>query len=345
MKHVLLYAYTAHNVGDDLFIEIVCRRYPQTTFYIYAPRTYQQTFQHIHNLHILSWPISIHRPFLQQKMDLVLYIGGSLFMQQGNWQKELRRVQHMKIKDKPFFILGANFGPFYDEIFIEAYEKVFAACTDICFRDQSSYKLFKHLQQVRQADDIIFQYEAPFSIKSHSHNEKQVVISVIYPSIRPDLQEMDERYFRKMSEITVTFIEKGYTVSLVGFCAEEKDDEAVNEIARRVSTSLTGALQTITYENDLRPIIQLIAAADIVIACRFHAMVLGWLYEKHVYPITYSKKMIDVMTEGTQYGTVQEIERVDMQKIIDITNEQPKQFEQQIIQAEQQFAVLDEYIG
>src|SRR5690625_3455994 len=129
MKHVLLYAYTAHNFGDDLFIDIVCRRYPQTNFYLYAAATYQETFQGLDNLHIIPWPSRLHRPFLRRKIDLVLYVGGSLFMQTDKWQKELKRVKNMQINKKPFFILGANFGPFKDKTFVQAYEKLFAAAS------------------------------------------------------------------------------------------------------------------------------------------------------------------------------------------------------------------------
>ncbi|MDY0404730.1 hypothetical protein P5G51_004325 [Virgibacillus sp. 179-BFC.A HS] len=36
MKKVLIHAYTHFNFGDDLFIQILCERYPQTSFYLYA---------------------------------------------------------------------------------------------------------------------------------------------------------------------------------------------------------------------------------------------------------------------------------------------------------------------
>ena len=33
-KKVLVYAFLANNVGDDLFVRLLCERYPQATFYI-----------------------------------------------------------------------------------------------------------------------------------------------------------------------------------------------------------------------------------------------------------------------------------------------------------------------
>ena len=60
---------------------------------------------------------------------------------------------------KPIFIIGANFGPFQTEERINDYRKLFKMCNDVCFRDLSSFEMFKELQQVRYAPDIVFQME------------------------------------------------------------------------------------------------------------------------------------------------------------------------------------------
>ena len=45
MKKIKVYAYTRQNLGDDLFIKILCERYPNTQFVLYAPNVYKDIFK------------------------------------------------------------------------------------------------------------------------------------------------------------------------------------------------------------------------------------------------------------------------------------------------------------
>lgn len=346
MKNVLLYAYTAHNFGDDLFIDIVCRRYPQTNFYLYAARTYQETFQDLNNLHIIPWPSKLHRPFLRRKIDLVLYVGGSLFMQTDKWQKELKRVNKMQINKKPFFILGANFGPFQDEAFVRAYEKIFAAANDVCFRDQASYDLFAQLPTVRQAADIAFQYKADFPL-AKTKDEKSIVISVIYPSIRPHLRGYDQAYFQQIAQLASQLIRKGYQLTLLAACKLEDDHLAIQAIVKQMPADLRKKIRSVIYEGNLPTIINIIASAHIVIASRFHAMIIGLLLEKHVFPISYSEKMTNVihdLSQDLQYVTIQELNKVKLANILPLTEKTTKKYDEEIEDAQGHFLLLDQYL-
>src|SRR5699024_12697218 len=49
MKKIMDYAYSQFNLGDDLFIKIVCERYPETQFVLYAPKQYKRCFQGMRN--------------------------------------------------------------------------------------------------------------------------------------------------------------------------------------------------------------------------------------------------------------------------------------------------------
>src|SRR5699024_4992683 len=50
MKKVMVYAYSQFNLGDDLFIKILCERYPETQFVLYAPKQYKRCFQGMRNI-------------------------------------------------------------------------------------------------------------------------------------------------------------------------------------------------------------------------------------------------------------------------------------------------------
>ena len=54
MKRVFVHAYFAGNFGDDLFVYILCKRYPETRFCILTDSRYQykRTFSDINNLKI-----------------------------------------------------------------------------------------------------------------------------------------------------------------------------------------------------------------------------------------------------------------------------------------------------
>ena len=131
MKKAMIYAYTAVNFGDDLFIYTLCSRYRHTQFYLYAPAVYKNIFKDINNLHIISNDTFLlkilHRlPFLRfmyrssyaKKCDLAIYIGGSLFMEIPGWKKTIKQVKKMFADNRDIFILCANFGPYYSSIFI-----------------------------------------------------------------------------------------------------------------------------------------------------------------------------------------------------------------------------------
>ena len=54
MKKVLIYAYMAGNLGDDLMVLVLCQRYPNVNFRLWADKSYKKRFQHIRNLKVYS---------------------------------------------------------------------------------------------------------------------------------------------------------------------------------------------------------------------------------------------------------------------------------------------------
>lgn len=75
-KRVLLNAYLVNNLGDDLFIRIICERFKDIIFYIIKSEPYTDAFGIIPNIKICS-----REDILKIKFDLEVMIGGSLFMQ------------------------------------------------------------------------------------------------------------------------------------------------------------------------------------------------------------------------------------------------------------------------
>ena len=78
-------------------------------------------------------------------------------------------------KAAKYYVLGANFGPFYSKRYLSFYKKFFSNyCQDVCFRDRYSASLFSDVSNVRYAPDILFNVELPKVVR-----RKKLFISVV----------------------------------------------------------------------------------------------------------------------------------------------------------------------
>ena len=96
MKKLFLYAYDRRNLGDDLFVEHITRRYPDTQFYIWSGVENKATYGSIPNLKRVGPDSRVVRllrklPFLGFLMpavwnaflvgwELSVYIGGGFWI-------------------------------------------------------------------------------------------------------------------------------------------------------------------------------------------------------------------------------------------------------------------------
>lgn len=362
IKKMMIYAYTKINLGDDLFIKILCERYPDTKFYIYAPEIYKGIFSELENLTVIPNDTLINRiidygfhklklntnvqRIYSKRCDGVIYIGGSIFMQTDNWIRIYNRKSNYQIRNKPFYVIGANFGPHTDEDFLLRYKELFKGYTDICFRDTKSYNLFcNELDNVRLADDVVFHLNPVLE----KEKDKNVVISVIKPSYRSELVSYDESYYEKLKAVSIKLLEKGYTITFMAFCEHEGDNEAIASILKRMPQKYTNQKQvnTFIHQGNIEKSLEIFAQSEFVIATRFHAMILGWLYQKKVFPISYSEKMVSVLNDINFLGTYAELKKMDEISVDEIIRGMKKNevnVTKQIINAEEHFMKLDEYL-
>lgn len=355
MKKAMIYAYTAVNFGDDLFIYTLCSRYRHTQFYLYAPAVYKNIFKDINNLHIISNDTFLlkilHRlPFLRfmyrssyaKKCDLAIYIGGSLFMEIPGWKKTIKQVKKMFADNRDIFILGANFGPYYSQHFYHAYLQIFKRTKDVCFRDTYSKRLFQHLPQVRHGRDIVF--NLPIQHVDTKHNT--IVISVIYPSIRKHLTGYDDIYFNSLRTLAITLIDKGYDIVWMAFCTGEGDLRGIHQICSIIPARYQEKMETWVYKENLHETLEIIQEATAVIATRFHALILSAVYKKPVYPIIYSDKMKQILNDcdfSGSYSKLEDIGRANQEDIIAAIHSQTNILSSMPAE-EEQFRVLDQYL-
>lgn len=320
MKKVFLYAYDRQNLGDDLFVHTITKRYPNVQFYMWSDKINQTVFQCLPNLKVLDQEsrfvrflkklrpslLARYRAWLERRCDAVVYIGGSIFMEYDSWKQILTWWEY-EAENRPFYVLGANFGPYHTEAYREKCGDIFSKMQDVCFRDAYSKELFSQVPTVRQASDILFSYPMPqVPVK-----EKQLFVSVIDCASRDDshgLKSLDSRYVNGMAELLKGYMNQGYTPILCSFCRHEGDELGIQKIRNLLGPSV----KTLCYDGtNAAAIINALAASELVIGTRFHATILALAAGRPVLPIIYSDKTLHVLQDLGFEGVTYDIRRAD----------------------------------
>lgn len=328
-------AFIKGNLGDDLFIHTLCDRYPDVKFVTCGEMKYKQLFSQISNLKYIStdtfglkWMVrlinlpawilnkicrkeicSMYRyfDFVSAHSKHNVYIAGSVFMELGN--KKFSKIPYLRKEERYYkrspIVIGCNFGPYHNEEYKNFYLKCFQHATQICVRDRYSYHLLKS-EGVDYAPDILFTYNQNCNEKKNDY----VLISVM--NLLKDGSEdgdVQEAYKKAIVSFIKNLMEQGEKVVLAGFCNEQQDDKVMESILMEFPKNQE--IESYTYPDVTEKcLINLIANAKAVAATRYHAMILGWLYNKNVIPIVYSDKMSNVIEDiipDLPYITVDEL--------------------------------------
>lgn len=349
-----LYGYVNNNLGDDLFFEYVANRYPNHMFNLFALPKYADSFSKLENIKLVSPSLSkrifnkLYRIILRRNLNIYssnvnvsMLVGGSLFMESINWEIGYQDFKNKFLESNKNFLLGANFGPFTSQEYYDLYQEEFTKFEDICFREEYSKNLFNNLKNVRVAPNILF------GIKNNEFTiseEKKVFFSIIKPSFRKDLLGRDNKYYEGIHELIKNYKLKGYKISLVSFCQGEGDEEAIDIIYSLLNDKKD--VQKKYYKGFNREeILNEIACSEIIVATRFHAMILGWVFNKKVLPIIYSNKTLNVINDVKFKGKYIDI-RKDENYILNYNDicklEDVKSL---AIKSERHFEMLDEVLN
>lgn len=325
MKKIFLYAYDKQNLGDDLFVHTITKRYPGAQFYMWSDRDNRRVYQALPNLKVLDkdglWVhflqklrpslVSRYRSWLEKRCQAVVYIGGSIFMEYENWEQILTWWEY-EAKNRPFYIMGANFGPYKSEGFRNKLAEIFGNARDICFRDRYSYEKFKDVPTVRCAPDILFSYPMP----KVPVVEKQLFVSLIDCESRGEgessLAGFNEYYISTLCGLLKTYLNDGFHVVLAAFCKNEGDEHAIKKLldAMNLTPNMTN-VKVLSYDGtNAEALTTALAESEYVIATRFHAAVLAIAAGRPVFPIVYSDKTIHVLEDIGFQGNYADLRRM-----------------------------------
>jgi len=320
MKKVLLKFYDKNNLGDDLFIKLITNRYENNfSIILSANNPYLESIKHLtiyknkalYFLYkVVGKIINVRNIWLNRlvkKHDLLVSVGGSIFIENNNlptWKAERSFYQNLSV---PYYIVGSNVGPYQSSEFITIINDIMEKAKDVCLRDTVSYELFQELHSTRVATDIAFSLDTSnYAIK----HEKIAIFSMINCSARFG-KKMGDQYNQEMRKMTQRLIKQGYKVIYMSFCKFEGDELAIEDVMSNMDKTLTEHIEVFHYHGNLEEALALIASSAIIIATRFHAVILGLLFSKKVLPIAYDKKTTHILNDIAFQGTVIDIEALD----------------------------------
>ncbi|WP_062109544.1 polysaccharide pyruvyl transferase family protein [Bacillus niameyensis] len=359
-KKVLVNAYFAKNLGDDLFLKVLIDRYPKTSWYLMTPnKGYNKLFKNYQNVQIIRTMdvnLGIRKINLFNKMnesilnyrryDALVNIGGSIFMESSNWEEslEIRSQLPKKFKqaNKQSFIIGANFGPFTDKQFVNKHREFFELFDDICFRDIYSYNLFKKSSNVRYAPDVVFNLHS-----QERDKEKCIGFSLISLENRKDLKQYADIFCMKMIQLVERYIEDGYKIKLFSFCEKEGDLKISNYIKENISSNYKELISVFNYEENIELFLEEFKRCETIVGARFHSIILALLFKQGVFPIIYSDKTFNVLKDldmNKLYCHIRDMDAIDVNNVV--KNASYNIFNKVGVfqQSEQQFKMLDELL-
>ncbi|MGL5550351.1 MAG: polysaccharide pyruvyl transferase family protein [Culicoidibacterales bacterium] len=365
MKKIFVDIYLAFNLGDDLFLDLLTQKYPNAEITVnYVGSGYDQFISKYNNVKRREYTL-LNK--IQQKLkiadhlnnyetiaknyDALVFIGGSIFREESYhetlYAERLNMIQEFKKKDKPVFILGANFGPFTSEKFYQDYRELYSLCDDICFRDKYSYKLFEDMKNVRYAPDLIFQYDIS-NYKKLNTSERVATYSIIDVRHKDGLESYYDAYIESTIESIEKMVQQGYKCQLMSFCEAEGDWKICDEINKKLSSQTQGKTTIYNYKGNVEESLELLRNSSIIFAARFHANILGLLLNIPVVPIIYSSKTKNMLADIDKNYEIIEMTQLTKQYDTDIIDKiQNTKVELDSIkkQAKEQFAKLDCFVN
>lgn len=366
MKKILVYAYYAKNLGDDLFLKVLFDRYPNVEFYLlHANESYRNIFSKYDNVKIFNVKRNrlcnkIYNKFNHiidyfkdySNFDALIYIGGSIFIENNKfWKKQYKERKLLNSKfiqnNKKIFIIGSNFGPFKNDIFKDKYESLLKECHDVCFRDEYSYDLFKINKNIRIAPDVVFQLNADSIYRQVDKENKNVGFSIIDLEHRTDLKKYCEVYDKTIKLLIEKYVNQGYRITMFSFCKVEGDEKAIERVLTNIDEKILKNIDIVKYDGNIDNFIDIYKKMNIIIGTRFHSIILSQIFNQTVYPLIYSKKTYDTLRYlglDKYYSDIKDLSSINLDSIIEISKFNKLENKQILSESNLQFAKLDEFI-
>lgn len=319
---IIIDAYLDNNLGDDLMIKLLLKRFPQYQFISYTDSAViRNTFSAFDNLTIKN---STQKNTDYKNTDLYLTIGGSRFqlasLKQRLWRVyRLRRLRRLKRNGSKIVTLGANFGPYSEKMGVKLTEWEVRKNDLITVRDQEAANFlhnFKRINNYHLADDIVYNLDALYERKKPERNGLGI------SAFRPYRQlQFSYPTYEAMAMLADRYIrETGKQVKLFAFDTEDQNDLSaalhIYNLAEEKSN-----YEIIPYLGDEQYFLEQYEACERVIAIRFHAAVLADIFEIPFLPVVYSNKMQNFLDDRAYEGASIKLKNLNCDLEFDVLSE------------------------
>ena len=349
MDNIFFYAYLSKNLGDDLFVQVVANRYPNIKFTVLAGESYQgllpdnvilgldsnyyrkekrdkRILKKLSKFHLptrLLYPEFLRNSYQtlysqSKKSDLGIYVIGSAFMENDRYRITSYLADYLYYKEHPI-VLSCNFGPYHSEGYLKKHRKLLSMAKDVCWRDTESYSLFSKLPNMRRHMDIVFNYNLGEEPYLPTNFGDYVVISVVSPDKSKTLSKKNVDYINFLIQVIEECRRQSLKVVLAGFCEGEGDAYISKQILSKLSN--TEDIIAVQYpELNYKEMMGIFSNSKKVITARYHAMVIGLLYQKPTHIIAYSDKTINVINDidpAIRYIDTRNLEGISAKDFVD----------------------------
>lgn len=349
MKKILVLAYLRNNLGDDLFVNELLKRYPNNMFYINTiDSSFAKPFEKHTNSVINIIKDETFNNIHFEDYDCCVYIGGSIFMEGGHVYNLdegcFKFIHDGKLKNKPFFYISSNYGPYQTDNYFKLSQKTFNVCKDLCFRDMYSYKLFKDIPSVRYAPDAAFTY-IPSNIPIKPNT---VGISLIDLSIRDEFKNKEKEHIEFLHKNISSYLQQNKKIYLFSFCKHEGDENAIKKLYTTFTKDFQNEnISVVKYINNIDKFLNIYQQMEYMICERFHSLVLSYLFKHNFFVISYSQKIDNIIEELNLCNNHLKFKDISNTSTIDLDNfnKVDKNNLQSIItNAQNQFSALDNFL-
>ncbi len=353
---ILIHGYDNVNLGDDLFFKILVSKYPNVDFVMLSINDYSRIINEP-NLHCIKYNLfnRIGNKFslppyqlINNKIDAIVIIGGSIFMEVGNsgYCGTVESIKKYKRwwPEVPIHIIGSNYGPARTKKFEKTLRSIFHNVSSVCLRDSYSYGFFKDIPNVSYASDVVFQLS---SISGHHNKSNTIGISLIDLEKREELKKYQHYYLSTIKDIIDEAIRKEQRISLFSFCENEGDSIVCREIKKLYENNLQANIDIIRYTGNIEQFLEAFGNVDLLYATRYHATILGLLLQIPTVPIIYSDKTLYALSDIDFKSDYIDIRK---EKYVTVENDNhfvlsTKKLNEIIASSNNQFSNIDKYLS
>lgn len=307
---IMVSAYLDNNIGDDLMITLMARRFPEHRFLLYSDSSVvRHTYRGIPNAVIRKpsdWDQDV------KTAGAHVTIGGSLFQvttrSQMIWRmKRIRRLARLRRRKLRIATIGSNFGPYSGKAGVKLTEWELRKNDLVTVRDREALGFLEGFRRVRNfhmADDIVYNLDWQDKIP-----DRQGLGISVYRSVRGG--ESNFQNYAALARVADRYIQTtGKPVRLLAFDSERENDlSAAHHIVNLAKEK--DKLQIVPYLGDQDRFLREFSACEQMIAIRFHSAILADALKIPFLPVAYSNKMFNLMEDRQYEGRILALSDLD----------------------------------